>query len=71
MFKADRKEGVDLPCYVDKASSFGRGWAAPLSCDVLAILLANQRNVLSLSPVPSFNCPSLLWLRSGIMPCTV
>lgn len=31
MFKASQKERMDLPCYVDKASSFRRGWAAPSS----------------------------------------
>lgn len=60
MFKAGQKERMDLPCYVDKAPSFRRGWATLPLCDVLGTLLANLRNVLLLSPVPSFNCPSLV-----------
>lgn len=62
MFKVSQKEGMDLPCYGDKASSFRRGRAAPFSCDVLVTLLANRRAVLSLLPVPGFNCPSLVWV---------
>lgn len=62
MFKASQKERMDLPCYVDKASSFRRRWAAHFFCDVLVTLLASLRDMLSLLPVPGFNCPSLVWV---------
>lgn len=70
MFKTSQKEGMDLPCYVDKASSFRRGWAAPYFCDVLVTLLASLRDMLSLLPVPGINCPSLVWVL-GLGQCPV